>query len=49
MADAKLSPAGVDCLEVALAKLTLSQLNLATAVDTLATTIDDLLQRLRVS
>ncbi|KAL5188031.1 hypothetical protein HKD37_05G013589 [Glycine soja] len=46
MADAKLSPAGVDCLEVALAKLTLSQLNLATAVDTLATTIDDLLQRL---
>jgi len=44
MADAELSPASMDRLEAALAKLILSQLNLATAVDTLATTIDDLLQ-----
>ena len=46
MADAESSPIGVDRLETSLAKLTLSQLNLVAAVDTLATTIDDLLQRL---
>ncbi|KAH1254727.1 hypothetical protein GmHk_04G011107 [Glycine max] len=46
MADAELSPAGVDRLKATLAKLTLSQLNLTAVVDTIATTIDDLLQRL---
>ncbi|KAL5159747.1 hypothetical protein HKD37_15G044010 [Glycine soja] len=35
-----------DRLEAALAKLTLSQHNLTTSIDTLATTIDNLLQRL---
>ena len=35
-----------DRLEAALAKLTLSQHNLAASIDTLATTIDNLLQRL---
>ncbi|KAL5164696.1 hypothetical protein HKD37_18G049956 [Glycine soja] len=42
----ELSPASEDRLETALAKLTLSQLNLVAIVDTLVTTIDNFLQRL---
>ncbi|KAH1247617.1 hypothetical protein GmHk_06G017480 [Glycine max] len=42
----ELSSDGVDRLEAALAKLTFSQFNPATTVDTLATSIDNLLQRL---
>ncbi|KAL5151479.1 hypothetical protein HKD37_13G037850 [Glycine soja] len=42
----ELSPADVDCLEAALTKLILSQLNLTAVFDTLATTIDNFLQRL---